>query len=114
MAPRNPGSDHEDKYPGNVMGPPDAALSDIGSLGGPDDPGLVDPFQDPEFLSAQLPDDEQAEPGTGNGPTRDESGPGSGYGQGPPGTVEPAAGDLEADGTGSDAPSEDEDRFDAG
>lgn len=81
---------------------------------GQEEPGLIDPFQDPEFLSAQLPDDEEAVPGTDNLQTRDEAGHGFGYDPGGPSPDEPAASDPEAERTGSDAPSEDEDRFDAG
>jgi hypothetical protein len=112
--PRNPGSEHEDEYPEDVLGSDTDALSQVDSLEGPEEPGLVDPFQDPEFLAAQLPDDEEAEPGTDNDPTRDEAGSGSGFDQDGPNPANPAASDLEADGSGSDAPSEDEDRFDAG
>lgn len=112
--PRNPGSEHEDEHPEDVMGSDTDAMSQVESLDGPEEPGLVDPFQDPEFLAAQLRDGEEVEPGTDNVPTRDEAGPGPGRGQDGPSPTKPAAGSLDADGSGSDAPSENEDRFDAG
>ncbi len=65
--------------------------------------GTVDPFQDPEYLADQFPGD--AQPGTGRESSPDGSAAGGNRTD---------AEDLEADGSGSDDPDDDGDRFDAG
>ncbi|MCV9994007.1 hypothetical protein OIU93_06790 [Paeniglutamicibacter sp. ZC-3] len=108
--PRNPGSGPEDEYPEDASGLGTDGLSELDSLDGPEDPGTVDPFQDPDYLAEQLLGADDVQPGTGDTAARDVSS------EGQDGTraAQPDAGDLEADGSGSDASSGDEDRFDAG
>ena len=67
---------------------------------GPADPGTADPFQDPEDLAGQRPQDVGPRPGTEPGEA--DRGP-----------KRRAAKDIQADGSGSDA-AKDGDRFDAG
>lgn len=78
------GPEHRDEYPDDAAELGGGAVSDVDPLEGPEDPGTVDPFQDSEYLATHLPDDAEALPGTGS------------------------------DEAGTDAPSEDEERFDAG
>lgn len=79
---------HEDDYPEDALEPESGTPVNPDDLDGPEDPGTVDPFQDPEYLAEHLPEDVGAVPGTGGASEGDESSAG--------------------------APSEDEDRFDAG
>jgi hypothetical protein len=108
--PRNPDSGREDEYPEDASGSGADELSDLDFLDGPEDPGTVDPFQDPDYLAEQLLGADEVQPGTGDTAPRDVPS------EGQDGTrvAKPDAGDLETDGSGSDASSGDEDRFDAG
>ena len=67
---------------------------------GPADPGTVDPFQDPEYIAGQLPQETNPRPGAEPGEADREP-------------KRLAAEDIQADGSGSDA-AEDGERFDAG
>lgn len=108
--PRNPDSEREDEYPEDASEPGTDALSELDSLDGPEEPGTVDPFQDPDYLAEQLLGADDVQPGTGGTAPRDVPYEGQGGSHG----AKPDAGDLDADGSGSDASSGDEDRFDAG
>lgn len=79
MKPPTPAPGHEDAYPEDEPASGDDALTEVDSLDGPEAPGTIDPFQDADYLAAQLPGVQDAHPGSG-----------------------------------ADAPSEDEDRFNAG
>ena len=78
------GPEHQDEYPADAAELGGGAMSDIDHLEAPEDPGTVDSFQGSEYLATHLPDDAEALPGTGS------------------------------DEAGTAAPSEDEERFDAG
>ncbi|MFL4474379.1 hypothetical protein ACIPVK_10315 [Paeniglutamicibacter sp. MACA_103] len=78
-------SAHEDDYPEDALEQEGGTPFEPEDLDGPEDPGTVDAFQDPEYLAEHLPEDVEAVPGT-----------------------------PEGDGSSPGAPSEDEDRLDAG
>lgn len=108
--PGNSYSGHEDEYFEDAAASGADGAFEVDSLDGPEDPGTIDPFQDPDYLAEQLPGVDDVHPGTGDTAAPDASS----AGRDAPRGRKPDAGDLEADGSGSDASSGDEDRFDAG